>query len=112
MFFLLISLELVEFVYRIQTSKDHSFLLFNKQVFLFVKTKYFYYSFFNLNIEMFFLYLDRLLIGYKKYFVSLTIIASLVLISILGITGILGIGNNYITTILAVKVDGFLITGI
>jgi hypothetical protein len=72
---------------------------------LFVKTKYFCYNLFNLNIKIFFLYLDRLLVGYRKYFISLAIIASLVLTSIFGITSILGIRNNYISARLAIKID-------
>jgi hypothetical protein len=107
---LLISFEFVEFIYRIQTNKNHFFLLFNKQVFLFVKAKYFCYSFFNLSIKIFFLYLDRLLVGYKKYFVSLVVITSLILTGILGITSILRIRNSYIIAGLIIKVNRFLIT--
>jgi hypothetical protein len=55
------------------------------------------------------LYLDRLSIGYRKYFVPLTVIRGLVLISIFGITSILRIRNNYITARLAIKINGFLI---
>jgi hypothetical protein len=110
MFFLLMSFELVELVYRIQTSKNYFFLLLNKQTFLFVKTKYFRYSLFDLSIKIFFLYLDRLLVRYKKYFVFLTIIAGFVLIGILGITSILRIRNSYIIAGLIIKVNRFLIT--
>jgi hypothetical protein len=106
------SFELVELVYRIQTSKNYFFLLLNKQTFLFVKTKYFRYSLFDLSIKIFFLYLDRLLVRYKKYFVFLTIIAGFVLIGILGITSILRIGDSYIVARFIIKVNRFLITGI
>jgi hypothetical protein len=58
------------------------------------------------------LYLDRLLVGCKKYFVPLTIIASLVLTSALGAADILGIRNSYITIRLTIKVDRLFITGI
>jgi low temperature requirement protein LtrA len=79
--------------------------LFNKQSLLFVKAKYLCYNFFNLSIEIFFLYLDRLLVGNRKYLVFLTIIASLILIGIFGITSILRIRNSYISARLAIKVD-------
>jgi hypothetical protein len=110
MFFLLISLEFVEFIYRIQTNKNHLFLLFNKQIFLFIKTKYFCYNLFDLNIKIFFLYLDRLLIGYKKYFVPLAIIISLILSGVFSIPSILGIKNNHIAAGLTIKINRFLIT--
>jgi hypothetical protein len=98
MFFLFVGLELVEFIYRIQTSENYSFLLLNKQSFLFVKTKYLRYSLFNLGVETFFLYLDRLLVRYKKY---------LVLTGAFGITSILRIGDSYVSARLAVKVNRF-----
>jgi hypothetical protein len=106
------SLKLIEFIYRIQINKNYFFLLFNKQVFLFVKTKYFRYSFFNLSIKIFFLYLDRLLVRYRKYFVSFIIIASLILINIFGITSILRIRNSYIIIRLVVEINRLLITSI
>jgi hypothetical protein len=112
MFFLFISLEFVEFIYRIQTSKNYSFFLFNKQTFLFVKTKYLRYNLLDLDIKIFFLYLDKLLVGYKKYLVSLVIIISLILLGIFNILNILGIRNNYIVVGFVIKVDRFLITGI
>jgi hypothetical protein len=112
MFFLFAGLELVEFIYRIQTSENHSFLLFNKQSLLFVKAKYLRYSFFNLSIKIFFLYFDRLLVGYKKYLVPLTIVANFVLIGVFGIASVLGIGNNYISARLAIKIDRFFATSI
>jgi hypothetical protein len=112
MFFLFTGLELVELIHKIQTSKNYSFLSLNKQSLLFVKTKYFRYSLFNLGVETFFLCLDGLLVGYKKYFVSLTIIASLVLTSIFGITSILGIGNSYASARLTVKVDRLFVASI
>jgi hypothetical protein len=79
--------------------------LLNKQSLLFVKAKYLCYSLFNLGVEIFFLCLDRLLVRHKKYFVSLAIVASLVLTSIFGITSILGIRDSYVSARLAVKVD-------
>jgi hypothetical protein len=112
MFFLLISLEFVELIYRIQTSKNYFFLLLNKQIFLFVKTKYLCYSLLDLNIKAFFLYLDRLLVGYKKYLVFFAIIISLVLLGVFSISSILGIRNSYITAGLVIKIDRFLITSI
>jgi hypothetical protein len=105
------SFELVKLVHRIQTSKDHSFLSLNKQMFLFVKTKYLCYNFFDLSIEIFFLCLDRLLIERKEYFVPLTVVTGLVLTGALGITSVLRIGNNHATARLAVEVNGFLIAG-
>jgi hypothetical protein len=81
-------------------------------VFLFVKAEYLCYSFLNLSIKTFFLYFDRLLVRYKKYLVPLSIIASFVLSSTLGITSILGIGDSYITIRLAVKVNRFLTASI
>jgi hypothetical protein len=78
-------------------------------VFLFVKAKYLRYSLFDLGIQTFFLRLDRLLVGYRKYLVFFPVIARLVLSSVLSITSILGIGDNYIATRLAVKVDGLFI---
>jgi hypothetical protein len=105
------SFELVEFVYRIQTNKNFFFLL-NKQTFLFIKTKYFCYSFFDLGIKIFFLYLDRLLVRYRKYLVSLAIIIGLVLASIFGIVGILRIGNNHVIARLVIKINRLLITSI
>jgi hypothetical protein len=86
--------------------------LFNKQIFLFIKAKYFCYSFFNLNIEVFLLCFNRLLVRYKKYFIPLAIIISFVLTGIFNITGILRIRDSYIATRLAVKVDRFLIINI
>jgi hypothetical protein len=112
MFFLLISLEFVKLIYRIQTSKNYSFLSFNKQIFLFVKTKYFCYSFLDLSIKVFFLYLDRLLIGYKRYLVPLAIIIGFVLSGVFSILSILGIRNNHAIIGLTIKVNRFLITGI
>jgi hypothetical protein len=79
---------------------------------LLIKTKYFCYNFFNLNIEIFFLYLDRLLVGQKKYLVFLIIVIGFVLTSVLGISGILGIGDSYAIVRLTVKVNGFLIANI
>jgi hypothetical protein len=74
-------------------------------MFLFVKTNYFCYSFFNLGIEIFFLGLDRLLVRQRKYLVPLAIIISFVLSSILGISGILGIRDDYIIIRLVVKIN-------
>jgi hypothetical protein len=111
-FFLFASFEFVELVYRIQTSKNYSFLLLNEQIFLFIKTKYFCHSFFDLSVKIFFLYLDRLLVGYKGYLVFLAIIASLVLTNTLSITSILGIRNNHAITRLVIKINRFLITSI
>jgi hypothetical protein len=88
------------------------FFSFNKLMFLFIKTKYFCYSFFDLGIEMFFLYFDRLLVEYKKLFLFLLIIARFILSSILSITDIFGIRNSYIAARLTVKINRFLITGI
>jgi hypothetical protein len=56
------------------------------------------------------LYLNKLLIGYKKYLVPLVIIISLVLLGIFSILNILRIRNNYIAAGLAIKVNKFLIT--
>jgi hypothetical protein len=81
-------------------------------VFLFVKAEYLCYSFFNLGVEILLLYVDRLLVRCRKYFVSLIIIASLVLTSIFSIASILGIGNSFTTVRLTIRVDGFLITNI
>jgi hypothetical protein len=78
-------------------------------VFLLVKTKYFRYNFFNLGIKIFFLYLDILLVRQKKYLVPLAIVIGFVLSSVLGVSGILGIRDNYIIIRLAVEVNGFLI---
>jgi hypothetical protein len=50
---------------------------------------------------------DRLLVGYKKHLVPLTIIASLVLTGVFGITSIFGVGNNYISAKLAVEINRF-----
>jgi hypothetical protein len=61
---------------------------------------------------MFFLCLDRLLVGRRKHFVPLIIIIGLVLTSILGIASILRVGNNYTAARLTIEVNGFLITGI
>jgi hypothetical protein len=79
-------------------------------MFLLVKTKYFRYNFFNLSIEIFFLYLNRLLVKQKKYFVPLAIVISFVLLSALSISGILGIRDYHITVRLAIKVNGLLTT--
>jgi hypothetical protein len=79
---------------------------------LLVKTKYFCYSFFNLNIEIFFLYLDRLLVRQRKYLVFLAIIIGFVLSSIFSVLGILRIGDSYIIIRLTIEVNGFLITNI
>jgi hypothetical protein len=81
-------------------------------MFLLVKAKYLYYSFFNLSIKTFFLYLDRLLVGQKKYLVPLAVVIGFVLSSILGVSGILGIKDNYAIARLAIKVNGFLIASI
>jgi hypothetical protein len=80
-------------------------------VFLLVKTKYFCYSFFNLSIEIFFLYLDRLLVRQRKYLVPLAIVIGFVLLSALGVSGILRIGDSHITR-LAVEVNRFLTASI
>jgi hypothetical protein len=61
---------------------------------------------------VFFLYLDRLLVGYKEYFVPFAIIISLVLPGIFSVPSILRIRNSYISAGLAIKVDRFLITSI
>jgi hypothetical protein len=61
---------------------------------------------------MFFLYLDRLLVKYKKYLVLLAVIINLVLSSVFGIPGILRIRNNYITAGFAIEVNRFFITNI
>jgi hypothetical protein len=102
-----VGLELVELIYRIQTSKNYSFLSLNRQSLLFIKAKYLRYSLFNLGIKMFFLCLDRLLVGYKKYLVPLTIVTSLILTGVFGTTSILGIRNSHASARLAVKVDRF-----
>jgi hypothetical protein len=81
-------------------------------MFLFIKTEYLRYSFFNLGIKTFFLCLDRLLVKYKKYLVPLAIIIGFVLTGALSITSILRVRDNYIAVRLAVKIDRFLITGI
>jgi hypothetical protein len=81
-------------------------------MFLFIKTKYFRYSFFNLSIEIFFLYLDRLLVRQKKYLVPLVIIIGFILLSALGVSGILGIRDNYIIARLAVEINRLLIASI
>jgi hypothetical protein len=81
-------------------------------MFLLIKAKYLRYSFFNLSIEMFFLYLDRLLVRYKGYLVLLTIVIGLVLTSILGATSILRIRDNHIIIRLAIEVNRFLTTSI
>jgi hypothetical protein len=112
MFLLFVGLELVELIHRIQTSKNYSFFLFNKQSFLFVKAKYFRYNFFNLSIEIFFLYLDGLLVGHRKHLVPLIIIASLVLTSVFGITSILRIGNNHVSARLTIKINRFFVINI
>jgi hypothetical protein len=79
---------------------------------LLVKAKYFCYSFFNLNIKIFFFYLNRLLVRQKKYLIPLTIIISFVLSNAISISGILGIGDNYITARLIIKVNRLLTTSI
>jgi hypothetical protein len=81
-------------------------------MFLLVKTKCFRYSFFNLGIEMFFLYLDRLLVKQKKYLVFFTIVIGFVLSNVFSISGILRIRDNYITARFAVKINRLLITSI
>jgi hypothetical protein len=86
------------------------FLLFNKQTFLFVKAKYLCYSFFDLSVKTFLLYLDRLLVKYKKYLVPLAIIAGLVLTGVFGTASIFRIRDNYAAARLTIKVNRFLIT--
>jgi hypothetical protein len=81
-------------------------------LFLFVKTKYFCYSLFDLSIKIFFLYLDRFLIRYKKHLVPFTIVVGLVLISIFNITSILGIRNSYVIAKLAIEINGLFIISI
>jgi hypothetical protein len=112
MFLLFAGLKLVEFIYRIQTSENYFFLSLNKQSLLFVKAKYLCYNLFDLGIKTFFLCLNRLLVGYRKYLVPLIIIASLVLTGIFGITSILGIRNSYISARLAIKVNRLFVTNI
>jgi hypothetical protein len=80
-------------------------------MFLFVKAKYFCYSLFDLSVETFFLYLNRLPVRHKKHFVSLTIVVGLVLAGALGVTGIFRIRDNHVVARLAVKTNRFLITG-
>jgi hypothetical protein len=60
---------------------------------------------------MFFLYLDRLLIGYKRYLVPFVIIINLILSGVFGVSSILGIRNSYAIVGLAIKVNRFLIIG-
>jgi hypothetical protein len=81
-------------------------------VFLFVKAKYLYYSFFDLGDKIFFLYLDRLLVRYRKYLVSLVVIIGFVLVSAFSITSIFRIRNNHITARLIIKINKLLTTGI
>jgi hypothetical protein len=83
-------------------------------MFLFVKTKYLYYNLLDLSIKIFLLllYLNRLLVGYRKYLIPLAIIISLVLSGVFNIPSILGIRNNYATIGLAIKINRFLITNI
>jgi hypothetical protein len=64
-----------------------------------------------LGIKIFFLCLDRLLIGRRKYFDPLTIVIGFVLTSALGVTSIFRVGDSYITARLVIKVNRFLITG-
>jgi hypothetical protein len=61
---------------------------------------------------MFFLCLDRLLVRHRRYLVFLAIVAGLVRTNALGITNILGIGDNHAVVRLVVKINGFLIAGI
>jgi hypothetical protein len=77
-----------------------------------VKTKYFRYSFFNLNIKIFFLYLDRLLVKQKKYLIPFTIIIGFVLSSVFSISSILGIRDNHIAVRLVIKINRLLIASI
>jgi hypothetical protein len=77
-------------------------------MFLLVKAKYFCYSFFNLSIEIFFLYLDRLLVRQKKHLVPLAIVIGFVLSSALGVSGILGIRDSHAAARLTIKVNGLL----
>jgi hypothetical protein len=58
------------------------------------------------------LYLDRLLVRQKKYFIPFIIIIGFVLLSILGISSILRIRDSYTIARLAVKVNRLLITSI
>jgi hypothetical protein len=81
-------------------------------MFLFIKTKYFRHSFFDLGIKAFFLCLDRLLIRQKKYLVFLIIIISLILTNIFSITSIFRIRNSYAITRLAAKINRLFITNI
>jgi hypothetical protein len=60
---------------------------------------------------MFFLYLDRLLVGCRRYLISLAIIASFVLTNALGIINIIGIRDSYTTARLAIKINRFLTAG-
>jgi hypothetical protein len=105
-------LELVELIYGIQTNENYFFLSLNKQSLLFVKAKYFRYSLFNLGVEIFFLCLDGLLVRYKKHFVPLAIIASLVLTGAFGTTSILRIRDSYVSARLIIKVNGFFVVSI
>jgi hypothetical protein len=79
-------------------------------MFLFVKTEYFRYSFFNLGVKILFLYLDGLLVRYRRYLVPFAIITGLVLIGAFGATNIFRIRNNHVITRLVIQVNGFLIT--
>jgi hypothetical protein len=81
-------------------------------MFLLVKAKYLCYSLLDLSIKAFFLYLDRLLVRNKKYFIPLVIIISLVLSSIFSVPNILGIRNSYVTAGFTIKVNRFFITSI
>jgi hypothetical protein len=81
-------------------------------MFLFVKTKYFCYNLLDLGIEVFLLYLDRLLVGYKKHLVFFAIITSLVLLGVFSVPSILGIRNSHTITGFAVKINRFFTTGI
>jgi hypothetical protein len=81
-------------------------------VFLLIKAKYFCYNFFNLGIEIFFLYLDRLLVRQRKYLVPLMIVIGFVLSSVLGVSGILGIRDNYAAIRLTIKINRFLTANI
>jgi hypothetical protein len=76
------SFKFIKLVYRIQTSEDHFFFLLNKQVFLLIKAKYFRFSFFDLGVKTLFLYLNRLLVGYRGYLVPLAIVIVLILSSV------------------------------
>jgi hypothetical protein len=52
--------------------------------------------------------LDRLLVGYRKHFVSLIVVIGLILTGILGAASILRIRDNSATIGLIVKVNRFL----